>query len=590
LILQDPVASVVAPEDGLYTVLVRESAYAGDGNCSYRMHVGSFPRPIAVFPLGGKMGDEVEVKFLGDPAGDIVQKFKLPAKPVAEFPLFAEQNGQSAPSSNPFRVVEFGNVLEVEPNDALTNATATAEPLPMAFNGAIGQKNDYDYFKFKAAKGSTYDVHVYAQRLGSALDPVLYLFNSAGGVLVGNDDAVGQDSYLRYTFPEDGEYLVRVYDHLLKGGFNYTYRVEFQPVKPLLQVSIPKFGRYSQERQTIPVPKGNRFAQLLTFPRTNFGGDLIVEADALPPGVTMSSDVVSGNLTQIPVLFEAAPDAVLSAVLTNLSARHADANQKIRGEFELSADLVVGPNQAIMRTCSADRAAVAVTEEAPFKVDIVEPKAPLVQGGSMMLKVVATRKPDFKAPITLQMLVNPPGVGSAVTVAIPEGQNEAYYALNANGDAELKKSKIAILANAPTAAGVVWTSSQLASIQVAPPMVTAQLQMAAAEQGQPVEVVVKLEQTVAFDGKAKMQLVGLPPLCTTQDIEITKDMKEAVFKVTVDPKTPPGQHKTMFCVLTIVKENEPVVHNLAGGGVLRVDPPPPPKPNAPPPPPPPPAA
>ena len=52
LIWQDALASAIAPEDGKYIIEVRESAYAGSGSCRYRLHVGTFPRPTAVYPMG----------------------------------------------------------------------------------------------------------------------------------------------------------------------------------------------------------------------------------------------------------------------------------------------------------------------------------------------------------------------------------------------------------------------------------------------------------------------------------------------------------------------------------------------------------
>ena len=61
LLVQDCLATAVAPEDGKYFIEVRESSYAGNGNCRYRMHVGTFPRPTAVYPAGGKIGEEIEV-------------------------------------------------------------------------------------------------------------------------------------------------------------------------------------------------------------------------------------------------------------------------------------------------------------------------------------------------------------------------------------------------------------------------------------------------------------------------------------------------------------------------------------------------
>ena len=66
LVFQDAVVSAVAPADGRYIIEVREAAYGGNGSCRYRLHVGIFPRPTAVYPAGGQMGQEVEVTFLGD--------------------------------------------------------------------------------------------------------------------------------------------------------------------------------------------------------------------------------------------------------------------------------------------------------------------------------------------------------------------------------------------------------------------------------------------------------------------------------------------------------------------------------------------
>jgi len=42
----------------------------------------------------------------------------------------------------------------------------------------------------------------------------------------------------------------------------------------------------------------------------------------------------------------------------------------------------------------------------------------------MDLKVVAKRKPDFKAPIEVALLWNPPGIGSSGSITIPEGKND----------------------------------------------------------------------------------------------------------------------------------------------------------------------
>ena len=62
-------------------------------------------------------------------------------------------------------------------------------------------------------------------------------------------------------------------DHLKKGGPTYSYRVEFTPVHATTTVTIPKVGLFSQERQTVVVPRGNRFATLMSAGRGNWGVD-----------------------------------------------------------------------------------------------------------------------------------------------------------------------------------------------------------------------------------------------------------------------------------------------------------------------------
>ncbi|NOY00764.1 MAG: hypothetical protein GXP30_13700, partial [Verrucomicrobia bacterium] len=54
LLKQDSVLSIIAPEDGEYIIEVRDSAYQGRGR--YRVHIGTFPRPLGVYPAGGKAG------------------------------------------------------------------------------------------------------------------------------------------------------------------------------------------------------------------------------------------------------------------------------------------------------------------------------------------------------------------------------------------------------------------------------------------------------------------------------------------------------------------------------------------------------
>lgn len=568
LLGQDGALSILAPADGKYYIQVRECSYRGNAACHYRLHVGTFPRPMAVFPAGGKPGEEIEFRFIGDASGEIRQKVKLPTEADDHYRLHCEDVGGISPSGFPIRVMALANVNEVEPNDA--RPQATRGETPCAFNGVIEKPGDVDHFRFVAKKGQVLDVHCRARRLGSALDPVIALFNPSGSSIASNDDSGGPDSYVRFTAPADGEYVVSVRDHLGKGGPAYVYRLEIMAVHPELTLSLPQFTQFTQDRQSICVPRGNRVVSLVNTTRKDFGGELILDSAGLPDKVTMTRDPVPAFMTVAPVLFEAAADAPISGKLADLTAKPTDAKLPIIGQFRQRSELIYGQNTTVFVTHLANKAAVAVTEAVPFRVSIVEPKAPLVQNGSIHLKVVAERDAGFKRPITIMPLYNPPGVGSVGSVVIPEGQAEVVLPLNANGSAPVRKWKYAVWATATVGNGPVWVSSQLATVEIAPPMLALQLDRAAAEQGKSVTVFGKVQVATPWEGSAKVKLVGLPAKVTAPEVEITSESKEISIPLTLDPAAPAGQHKSLFCQVVIAKDGESILQN-AGSTELRID-------------------
>ena len=578
LLLQDAIAAIVAPEDGRYVIQVRESAYAGNGNCRYRLHVGSCPRPLALYPAGGPAGAQVTVRFLGDPLGDFEQTIQLPDAPDPDHRIFARQGDQDAPSPNRFRVSAFANVLESEPNNAAESATATDADLPLAFNGIVAEAGDVDWFRFNGRKGGRYHVRVHARSVRSPLDSVLSLHDVQGRQLAANDDAGGPDSAFDFNIPADGPYLIQVRDHLQKGGPTYVYRVEFTPIAPSLSVSIPRFGRDSQARRTVSVPRGNRTASLFNASRGNFSGDLVFEAVDLPEGIVLHGQTMPSNIRQMPFVFEAAADAPVAGRLADVVARHADASQDIRGGCRQDVELVRGaPNNTVYYGIGVDRLPVAVTEAVPFSVDIVPPTVPLVQNGSMDLKIVAERRDGFDGPINVRMLWNPPGIGSKSTVTIPKGADAVLYPINANGKAATRTWQIAVLGEADAGGGQVLVASRLTALTVAPPYVEMAIEMAALERGQSGEVVCRLTYRKPFEGAAAIQLLGLPAQVSAEPMQVNAGEAEIVFPVQTADATPCGKHKSLFCRLIVTEQDAPIVHNVGHGGVLRVDPPPPPR-------------
>ena len=573
---QDPFASAIVPEDGKYYIQVRDTSYSGGGNYHYLLHVGTFPRPTAVFPPGGKAGDELAVKFLGDVSGEISKTIKLPSDPDDLLDVYAEQDGLLSPSPNFLRVSSFPSVNEDGQHSDVAHAQVVEQELPVAMNGIISKPDETDFWKFKAKKGQALEVHVRARALRSPLDSVLIVYNDKGGGIASNDDSGGPDSYLRFTPPADGQYVLSVHDQLHHGGPDFTYRVEITPVKPELTLQIPQFNINSQERNWVTIPRGNKFCTVIRATRRDFGGELKFSCPDLPEGVTMHCDTMANNVDVIPIVFEARPDAPIGAKLCDLTAQPTDGKTDVKGQYTQPVELVIGPNNAPMYTVDVHKLAVAVAEEAPYKLHIVQPKVPIVQGGEMKLKVVAERSDKFKGAINVRMMFNPPGVGSAPAVDIPPDKTEIEYPISCSDGAPPHKWKICVL-GVSDVNGPMWASSDLADLEVAEPFMKMKLEMAAAEQGKPVSVIAKIEQQTKFDGPVTVKLLGLPPNATAPDAQITSSDQQVVFNVTTANNTPVGQHGSLFCQAVVMKDGEPIIHNLGRGGVLRVDAPPQPK-------------
>jgi hypothetical protein len=571
---QDCFLSVVLPEDGEYTVLVRETSYRGADNCRYRLHVGNFPRPSVAYPAGGKRGEQLKVQFLGDGSGPIERDIVVPAEATAYHEQLIQDEQGVTPSPVPFRHFSDGNVLETEPNDAFE--TSTPAELPLALNGRIEKAGDVDFFKLPAKKGQTWEVECYARRIGSPVDPVVTIYKPDKAGLVGADDARGQDSYMRWAVPEDGDYYVSVSDHLGQGGENYVYRIEMTPVTPSLKLGIPRVDRYSQTRQTIVVPRGNRYATLIMATRADFGGPLELSDQGLPTGVTMKAQPMHPSMTLMPVVFEAAADAPVDGDLIDLRGKLADPNQPnvvVEGGFENSADFVLGePNNAVYISGIANKVPIVVAKEVPFRLEIVQPKVPLVRSGTMNLKVAVQREAGFDAPIYVQFPFAPPGVGAAGAITIDKGQTEGLYPLNANGDAMLGKWPV-IAIGAAEIDGQAWVGSQLAELEIADRYVAFDVKRAACDQGQTAQVLCVITHNTPFEGNAKAELLGLPSGASADPVEFTHGTAELTFQVKTTTGTPVGSHKSLFCQVSITQNGEPIVGTV-GTSELQVNAPP----------------
>jgi hypothetical protein len=577
---QDPMVSFIAPRDGRYIIVLRDSGYLGSNNNWYLLSVDSALAPRLVYPLGGQPGERVKLRVMGDAGGDFTQDAVLPDQPDNDYGFVASHKGLGAMSALPMRINRLTNVIEdpQQLNDNMGQAKELqAYPAGVAFNGVIEKPGDIDYYKLTLKKGQPIRIRCYARSMGSPLDSVINLYNAADNKHIqGNDDQGGADSVLTFRAPHDGEFYIRVRDHRGRSGPNYVYRMEVTVDRPSLSTAITRYDRNRpQSRQAIAVPKGNRTAALVTVRRQQVGGDLDPLIENLPAGVSYRglSMAEQGNL--MPVVFEAKPDSELGFKLVNIQARakpKGDSAERLVGGFSQQTPLVMAnPNRTEYYHSTLDTIPVAVTEEIPFKIDVVQPNAPLVHGGKKKLQVRLTRAEGYEEQVRLYMLYRPPGVGAPGRIDLNKTDVEGVYEIDANASTPPRDWPMVVIGSGNQPGGPVWASSQLFKVKVEEPFVGGAIEGGKCEQGQATDIVVTLEHPRQWQGEGELRLLGLPAHAAAEPIKIKPGQERATFKVTTADNTPPGNHRTLMCELVIQINGEPVIHRFGQGGRLRVD-------------------
>ncbi|MCG8649189.1 MAG: PPC domain-containing protein [Pirellulales bacterium] len=563
LLQQDCVCSIRAPEDGTYLIVVRDSSFGGN-NDRYRLHVGSYPRPIAVVPAGGAPGEVLDMTFI-DLHGDAwIEKVQLPSEPAEAFPLLAKNEAGISPSPNFIRVQAMQNVIEREPNNSFKESTPG--PLPAAFCGIVGEPGDLDFFSFEAKKNQTVQIRVYARKvLRSALDSVLNVYNDKGGRVGGNDDSGGPDSYLEYKIPADGRYHIAVNDHLRGGGPGYASRIEAKLAEPQLTLSLPDRRRY--EATQINVPQGNRAAVMINASRQRFGGAIDISGLNLPEGVTVTPIQMPANRTTVPLLLSAAPEAKLDARLVNFVGKVVD-NPNIPSRFTQRHQLLIGQNNSVVYDYHADRGTVAVIDKLPCTIEVVQPQVPIVRNGAAHLTIRAHRDEGFDGDIPVRLLYNPPGIGSSGSIRITKGTNEAKIPITANGSAAIGTWPVIAYASV----GGNEIASEPIMLEISDKIFNFGFPKTSSELGGQADILVDVEIAKEFEGTCQVELVGLPAgvVCENSKMEVKSDTEQVVFPVKIADKARVGQHKTLVARATITSPKG-VIQQTQGTGTLQID-------------------
>ncbi|MCA9069894.1 MAG: PPC domain-containing protein, partial [Planctomycetaceae bacterium] len=236
----DPIIHYEVPHTGKYIVRVSGMGYKGFPQFIYRLTIGEVPYPTAIFPPGGKRGEEVEVTFSGPnvpPGTKRTLRVGEGLSPVEYISL------DGAAPDLPFVRSNQPELWPKEPGNQPAEAFPITQ-LPVVINGVFDQPDDVDWFRLDLNKGETIFLDVLAQRhLRSPVDTLLEVYDTAAKLLAANDDSelllsevnhefVPFDSQLRFQAKDKGTYFVKLSEQSGAGGPRAVYRLSITPDAP----------------------------------------------------------------------------------------------------------------------------------------------------------------------------------------------------------------------------------------------------------------------------------------------------------------------------------------------------------------------
>jgi len=283
----DPVLYYEVPADGEYVLTINEALYRGRESFTYRITVGELPFVTSIFPLGGRVGEQVSIEM----NGWNLEKTTIAPPPQDAKPgkyLIAATNENLASNYVPFALDTLPECTDQESNDEPSKAQKVS--LPIIVNGRADSPGDWDVFEVEGKAGQTIVAEVHARRLGSPFDSFVKVTGPDGKVIALNDDhydaASGlntdhADSYLMAKLPADGKYFVHIGDTRRHAGKAYAYRLRISQPRPDFQLRvIPS--------RIVMRSKGSASVKVFAIRKDGYDGPIKLSFKDLPEGLESS--------------------------------------------------------------------------------------------------------------------------------------------------------------------------------------------------------------------------------------------------------------------------------------------------------------
>ena len=342
----DPVLDFVAPIAGKYIVKISDFFAGGGDELFYRLSLSTGPQIDFVFPPVAKPGETTKISVfgrglpgsspaileggagsleqvtvdasLGDPAKGTLSRVSRRLMAPRDSSIDAGDISASLLSSalQPISALAAVGpvVIETSPND--TSSQPQAIQIPCDVAGRFHPKGDRDWYSFTAKAGEEFRFEVISQRLGLPTDASLTIesvgVDDKGQPVVKeiafSDDIAADfagvgvdrpttDPAISFKAPVDGNYRVLIRDLTSDSRTlpEHAYILEIRRPAPdfRLLVMLALRDKADANKAAIWTPSlpigGSLALDVLVLRRDGFAGEISLEVEGLPAGVTAST-------------------------------------------------------------------------------------------------------------------------------------------------------------------------------------------------------------------------------------------------------------------------------------------------------------
>ncbi|MEC5125618.1 PPC domain-containing protein [Verrucomicrobiales bacterium BCK34] len=595
---QDPVLSTVIEKDGDILV-VAERSVAQITKTTYAIHIAKNRRPLVAFPPGGEAGKEQRFRLIGSASGDYEETLTLPDT--------QEELEYFGGAASPVRI-RSSRYPNLEENESAPE-TPVAQ-LPVALNGIIASHDDTDTYRLTVKADEPLHVRVFASDLGSPIDPVLKIIAPDDSVELEADDATLPDrdifgtSYrakggrrcildpsVIWTPQKDGEYRFEISDSSGAGGPTGIYRIEIEPPRTVFQsvLASKSFDWAENTRDTaIIIPQGGRHTINVTFPKgqwKSLESEYKLVAHGLPDGVTLVPQTLGSSTerpgrTIWPVQFLADSNAKPGGALISLAAEPLDPAITVENRSQVNIPFINRSGGDALHFVQVDHFALGVTEPSPFSIEIEAPSAALVRGGELAIPVTISRREGFTGPVEYWVRYADGWISPQPPTTIPEGETSSMLRLSCASGAPLGKLQLAVMGRSlvgeiprTMGAGDRLASTEIIDLTIAEPYMKLSTSPSSIRRGETKSYHWKVEQLTPFEGKASIELLGLPKGIEVKGgfPEIDASATEVSFPLIATGEALLGQATDLSCQIKLKVAGQEVTQR-AGKGILRIDP------------------